>query len=367
MRVAIVGATGQVGIVLRSILAERAFPVSDMRYLASSRSAGTTLPWGEREITVEDAGHGRSLRDRSGVVLGPGLGLARAGPAPGRGGSHRHRQLVGLAPGSRRPPGRPRGQRGCAGLHPQGDRGQSELHHDGGHPRAQAAARRGGPHAHHRLDLPGRVRGRGRGRPRAGRATVQDGRPRPGPHLRRRCGGLPTPRCTRARSPTTSFLCSSPSSTTARSRPTRSRSTATRAARSWASPSFGTCTCVRVPVFTGHSASIVAEFSRELSVEGATAVLAAARGGPGRDPDPAHGGRGRRVLCRPVATGPGAPHALAFFVVGDNLRKGRPSTWCRSPRRWWRPVGAERAPLSPVPTTRARARRPPGRTCAAPG
>ena len=31
-----------------------------------------------------------------------------------------------------------------------------------------------------------------------------------------------------------------------------------------------TCTCVRVPVFTGHSASIVAEFSRELSVERAT-------------------------------------------------------------------------------------------------
>ena len=28
-----------------------------------------------------------------------------------------------------------------------------------------------------------------------------------------------------------------------------------------------TCTCVRVPVFTGHSAAIVAEFSRELSVE----------------------------------------------------------------------------------------------------
>src|ERR1700677_3174014 len=65
MRIAIVGATGQVGVVLRSILAERAFPVDDMRYLASSRSAGTTLPWGDREITVEDA----STADLSGIDL----------------------------------------------------------------------------------------------------------------------------------------------------------------------------------------------------------------------------------------------------------------------------------------------------------
>src|SRR6202044_127888 len=65
MRVAIVGATGQVGVVLRSILAERAFPVDDMRYLASSRSAGTTLPWGEREVTVEDA----FTADLSGIDL----------------------------------------------------------------------------------------------------------------------------------------------------------------------------------------------------------------------------------------------------------------------------------------------------------
>src|ERR1700728_746629 len=65
MRVAIVGATGQVGIVLRSILAERAFPVDEMRYLASSRSAGTTLPWGDQEITVEDA----FTTDLSGIDL----------------------------------------------------------------------------------------------------------------------------------------------------------------------------------------------------------------------------------------------------------------------------------------------------------
>src|ERR1700712_2061278 len=55
MRVGIVGATGQVGSVMRAILAERNFPVTEMRYFASARSAGTTLPWGDQEITVEDA------------------------------------------------------------------------------------------------------------------------------------------------------------------------------------------------------------------------------------------------------------------------------------------------------------------------
>ena len=55
MEIAIVGATGQVGVVLRSILAERGFPVGSMRYLASARSAGTTLPWAGADVTVEDA------------------------------------------------------------------------------------------------------------------------------------------------------------------------------------------------------------------------------------------------------------------------------------------------------------------------
>jgi aspartate-semialdehyde dehydrogenase len=55
MRVGVVGATGQVGGVMRQILAERAFPVEQMRYFASARSAGTTLPWGDAQITVEDA------------------------------------------------------------------------------------------------------------------------------------------------------------------------------------------------------------------------------------------------------------------------------------------------------------------------
>jgi aspartate-semialdehyde dehydrogenase len=55
MRIGIVGATGQVGGVVRRILAERDLPVDQLRLFASARSAGRTLPWKDTEITVEDA------------------------------------------------------------------------------------------------------------------------------------------------------------------------------------------------------------------------------------------------------------------------------------------------------------------------
>ena len=55
MRVAIVGATGQVGGVMRRLLDEREFPVDELRLLASSRSAGRTMSWRNQELVVEDA------------------------------------------------------------------------------------------------------------------------------------------------------------------------------------------------------------------------------------------------------------------------------------------------------------------------
>jgi len=55
MKVGIVGATGQVGGVMRRVLAERDFPVDEIRYFASARSAGTTLPWRGVDVVVEDA------------------------------------------------------------------------------------------------------------------------------------------------------------------------------------------------------------------------------------------------------------------------------------------------------------------------
>ncbi len=55
MRVGILGATGQVGGVMRRLLAERAFPVDELRFFASARSAGRTLAWGDAQIPVEDS------------------------------------------------------------------------------------------------------------------------------------------------------------------------------------------------------------------------------------------------------------------------------------------------------------------------
>src|SRR5438093_10858421 len=50
---------------MRTLLAERNFPVKTMRYFASARSAGTTLPWGDDEIVVEDT----ATADFSGLQL----------------------------------------------------------------------------------------------------------------------------------------------------------------------------------------------------------------------------------------------------------------------------------------------------------
>ena len=55
MKVAVVGATGLVGSTMLSILEERNFPVDEIRYFASARSAGTTLKWKGADIVVEDA------------------------------------------------------------------------------------------------------------------------------------------------------------------------------------------------------------------------------------------------------------------------------------------------------------------------
>lgn len=54
LSVAIVGATGQVGRVMREILAERNFPIKELRLFASERSAGTAIDFGGHEIIVED-------------------------------------------------------------------------------------------------------------------------------------------------------------------------------------------------------------------------------------------------------------------------------------------------------------------------
>ncbi|PTR39444.1 aspartate-semialdehyde dehydrogenase [Rhodococcus sp. OK611] len=84
-------------------------------------------------------------------------------------------------------------------------------------------------------------------------------------------------------------------------------------------------TCVRVPVFTGHSLSINAEFGNPLSVERAKELLATAPGVQLVDvPTPLQAAGGDPSLVGRIRQDPGVPggRGLALFVSGDNLRKG---------------------------------------------
>jgi aspartate-semialdehyde dehydrogenase len=84
-------------------------------------------------------------------------------------------------------------------------------------------------------------------------------------------------------------------------------------------------TCVRVPVYTGHSLSINAEFARPLSVEHARHLLAQAPGVKVVDvPTPLAAAGVDESLVGRIRQDPGVPdgRGLALFVSGDNLRKG---------------------------------------------
>lgn len=84
-------------------------------------------------------------------------------------------------------------------------------------------------------------------------------------------------------------------------------------------------TCVRVPVFTGHSLSINAEFDAAVTPDEARAILAEAAGVSVVDvPTPLDAAGGDVTLVGRIRQDPGAPEGrgLALFLSGDNLRKG---------------------------------------------
>ncbi|WP_147513433.1 aspartate-semialdehyde dehydrogenase [Actinomyces polynesiensis] len=65
LTIGVVGATGQVGRVMRALLEERGFPAASVRFFASARSAGQVLPWKDGEVVVEDV----ATADLSGVDI----------------------------------------------------------------------------------------------------------------------------------------------------------------------------------------------------------------------------------------------------------------------------------------------------------
>jgi aspartate-semialdehyde dehydrogenase len=100
INIGVVGATGQVGTVVRQLLEERDFPIANIRFFASARSAGTTIPFKGAEIDVEDT----ATADPSGldvaIFSAGGDPLQGAGTAIRGGWRHGRRQLLRLAHGS---------------------------------------------------------------------------------------------------------------------------------------------------------------------------------------------------------------------------------------------------------------------------
>ncbi len=84
-------------------------------------------------------------------------------------------------------------------------------------------------------------------------------------------------------------------------------------------------TCVRVPVFTGHSLSLNLEFDRPLPVDRAKELLRAAPGVVWSDvPNPLEAAGQNEVFFGRVRQDPTVPdqRGIVLFVTGDNLRKG---------------------------------------------
>jgi aspartate-semialdehyde dehydrogenase len=83
------------------------------------------------------------------------------------------------------------------------------------------------------------------------------------------------------------------------------------------------CTCVRVPVYTGHSLSLNLEFDRPISPDEARGVLSAAPGVALADvPTPLLATGSDLCYVGRIRRDPGADTGLALFISGDNLRKG---------------------------------------------
>ena len=318
--VGIYGATGQVGAVhapdaCGTGVPGRAPPA--VRIGALGRAPAGRRRGGGR-------GHRRSSGRRYRLVLHGRRRLEGMGGKGGRCGGDGHRQLLGVADAPRGPSCGSRGQRRRAPPPAQGDRGQPELHDDGVHAGAGAVARRGWPAGPGGLDLSGRVGCRPGRFGRAGWPDPGGGGTRPASwRSTGRRSPSPPPGRSRRRSPSTS----SPHAGTFEGDETteelkfRNESRKILAIGDLAV----SVTCVRVPVYTGHSLALNATFARPISPARATELLCSAPGVElvnvptplaAAGTDPSLVGRIRADRSR------GDGRGLALFVSGDNLRKG---------------------------------------------
>jgi len=323
MRVAVVGATGQVGEVMRSVLHERGFPVDDLRLLASSRSAGRLLPFRGSDITVEDA----ETADPSGVDIA----LFSIGSAASRALAPRFASagaiVVDNSSAWRMDPEVPlvvpEVNAGTLRSIPKGIVANPNcttlvampalkpLHDAAGLLRLVVATYQA-------------VSGSGL----AGPSELEDQliKTVDGAAALTFDGGavaFPSPVTfpdviAHNVIPLAGHLVEDGSGETNEEQKFRDESR-----RILGIPELDvTCTCVRVPVFTGHSLAIVAEFARPLGPEEATALLTGAAGVELSDPPtPLHAAGTDPTLVGRIRAA-GSADRLALFVSGDNLRKG---------------------------------------------
>jgi aspartate-semialdehyde dehydrogenase len=326
MHIGVVGATGQVGGVMLRLLAERGFPVDDLRLFASARSAGSTIDWNGRSIVVEDAAEA----DPSGLDIA----LFSAGATSSRALAPRFASagvtVIDNSSAWRMDPEVPLV---VSEVNPEAARNTPKgiianpncttmaampvlkpLHDEAGLVRLIAATYQavsgGGLAGVAELDVQGRAVAE------SAAALTHDGR------------SVAFPEATKfARTiaynvlPIAGSLVDDGSGETDEEQKLRNESR-----KILDIPNLAVSgTCVRVPVFTGHSLSINAEFERSITPERAVELLALAPGvelsdiptpldAAGRDPS--FVGRVRRDPG--VADGKG----LALFVSNDNLRKG---------------------------------------------
>jgi aspartate-semialdehyde dehydrogenase len=324
MDIGIIGATGQVGGVMLRVLAERNFPVAGLRLFASARSAGRTLPWGGREITVEDA----ATADYSGLdivlmaagkstslVVAPKVVAAGAVVVDNSSAWRMDPQvpLVDAEVNAHDVPNRPRGiiaNPNCTTM--AGTRVLAPLHRAAGLEAivvsTYQAVSGGGLAGVAELDE--QVR---KVADRAAELTF-DGRAVDFPE--HQVFALPVAFNV---VPFAGSIVADGSEETDEEQKLRDENR-----RILHLPGLQvSATCVRVPVFTGHSLSINARFAHQISPDEARQVLTGAPGVELVDiPNPIDAaGRDATYVGR-IRVDPTVEHGLALFLSNDNLRKG---------------------------------------------
>jgi aspartate-semialdehyde dehydrogenase len=339
MRLAVVGATGQVGSMMRRLLAERAFPADEVRFLASSRSAGRRLDFQGAEIEVEDASEA-DYRGLDLALMSVGAGMSKElAPRIAEAGV----LVIDNSSAWRMDPEVPLvvagvNDQALVGLPKSLSKGLAEGPE--GLPRRIVA----NPNCttmvaivvlaplHRAFGLKKMVVSTYQAVSGAGGAGVSELEEQLNKTAERapllsfdaRAVEYPPPQKFAAPIahnvvPVAGSVVDDGTSETDEEQKLRDESRKILEIEDLAV----SATCVRVPVFTGHSLSINAEFRRPAAVHEALAVLARAPGVQLSDvPTPLGACGGDVSLVGRVRTDPTVRNGLAFFVSGDNLRKG---------------------------------------------